>query len=110
MLSFGAQKIFLYREPVDMRNSFIGLSCLVDQAFGGQLMSGAYFVFINKRKTLAKILYWDSDGFAIWLKRLEQGTFKRAVYPESEISKRDLMLILEGVEPRKMNLRYTHKK
>ena len=106
MLGFGAQKIFLYQDPVDMRKSFIGLSGLVEQSFEDQLMTGSYFVFINKRKTFAKIIYWDSDGFAIWAKRLEQGTFRRSPNHSSEITKRELMLLLEGVEPKKLHLRF----
>ena len=106
MLSFGAQRIFPYEDPVDMRKSFNGLGALVDMAFEGQLLTGAYFVFIYKRKTIVKILYWDSDGFAIWVKRLEQGTFKVLKDVKDHISRRDLTLILEGVEPKRMNLRY----
>lgn len=64
---------------------------------------------MNKRKTIVKILYWDSDGFAVWSKQLEQGTFKVLKGSKSEISRRDLTLLLEGVEPRKMNLRFVQK-
>jgi transposase len=109
MLNFGSQRIYLYPEFVDMRKSFNGLSILVEESFNGKLLAGSYFVFLNKRKTIAKILYWDSDGFAIWSKQLEQGTFKVLKGTKNRISRRDLTLILEGIEPRRMNLRYTQK-
>jgi transposase len=56
-----------------MRKSFEGLSTLVDAAFPGKLLTGALFLFLNRRRNLIKILVWDGDGFAIWYKRLERG-------------------------------------
>jgi len=110
MLSFGAQRIYLYQESTDMRKSFDGLGALVQEAFQGQLLTGAYFVFVNARQTLVKILYWDDDGFAVWSKRLEQGTFKVAKGLKSEVTKRQLMLLLEGIESKRMNRRFSLKK
>lgn len=109
MLSLGSQRIFLYEGATDMRKSFNGLGILVEKSFPNQLISGAYFVFVNKRQTLVKILYWDADGFAVWCKRLEQGTFKIAKGLKPEITKRQLTLLLEGIEPKRMNLRCTLK-
>lgn len=109
MLGIGAQRIFLYDGVADMRKSFDGLSALVEANFEGQLLSGSYFVFVNRRKTQAKILYWDADGFAIWAKRLEQGMFKVSKCFNSEITKRELALLLEGIEPKRMNRRFSLK-
>ena len=110
MLSIGGQRIFLYEDAADMRKSFDGLSTLVENSFEGKLLTGAYFIFVNKRKTLVKILYWDADGFAVWSKRLAQGMFKVVNGRSGEISKRDLTLLLEGVEPKRMNRRFNLKK
>ena len=109
MLSIGGQRIFLYEGSTDMRKSFNGLSVLVESSFNGPLLTGAYFVFVNRRQTLVKILYWDSDGFAVWSKRLEQGMFKVVKGLDPEITKRQLTLLLEGIEPKRMNLRFSLK-
>ena len=56
-----------------MRKSFEGLSALVEAAFPGKLLTGALFLFLNRRRNLIKVLNWEGDGFAIWYKRLETG-------------------------------------
>ena len=109
MLSIGGQRIFLYEGGTDMRKSFDGLGLLVERSFKGELMKRSYFVFVNRRQTLVKILYWDADGFAVWSKRLEQGMFKVLKDTSGEITKRELTLLLEGIEPKRMNLRYSSK-
>lgn len=66
MLAISANaRIFFFQSPIDMRNGIEGLSGLVEKLFAGELLSGAYFVFINKAKDRMKVLYWDNDGFAI---------------------------------------------
>lgn len=89
-----------------MRRSFSGLSDLVAVAFPGQLLSGSLFVFLNRRRTLIKVLYWDEDGLAIWAKQLEAGTFRMTHSSSAPVSRRELMLLLEGVTPKRMNRRY----
>jgi len=106
MLSLGSTPIYLYSEPTDMRKSYEGLSGLVEVAFSGKLLSGALFVFVNRRRTMVKALYWDEDGFAIWSKRLERGTFKLVGLADGQLSRRELTMLLEGVEPRRLNSRY----
>ena len=68
-------RIWLCTEPTDMRKSFRGLSALVRNQLKHDPLSGQYFVFVNRRKTQMKVLYFDTDGFCIWSKRLEQGQF-----------------------------------
>ena len=76
MLSFtGSLKIYLALEPCDMRKSFNGLHSLVSERLKGDTLSGALFVFTNKRRNRLKILYWDGTGLWILAKRLERGTF-----------------------------------
>lgn len=104
----GAVRVFLYRGAADMRKSYDGLSGLVREQFGASLFSGALFVFVNRRRTQVKVLYWDRDGLVVWAKRLERGTFGlprgEAVAPE--LSARDLFMLLEGIVPLRLHRRY----
>ena len=69
-------KVYLCREPVDMRKSINGLAELVEAVLARNPMSGHWFVFINKRRDKIKLLYWTRTGFCLWYKRLEQQRFK----------------------------------
>lgn len=110
MLTIGARPIYLYQGAVDMRKSFDGLSALVESAFPGRLLTGSLFVFVNRRRNLLKLLYWDGDGLAQWYKRLEAGTFRVSSDGRSELSRREFILLLEGIAPKKMHPRYVLKK
>jgi transposase len=107
MLSFpGNARILIYRDPMNMRKSFEGLTCIVEQAFSEDLTSGAFFVFLNRRKDRVKVLYWDGDGLAIWYKRLEKGTFSRHKNSQFFMTRREFLMLLEGVVPRRAQYRY----
>ena len=106
MLTWSAPAIYLYRGAADMRQSFDGLSALVERAFPGALLSGSWFVFVNRRRTLVKVLCWQEDGLTIWAKRLEAGTFRVTAAGSPRLSRRELMLLLEGVWPRRLHRRY----
>lgn len=97
-----ALKIFLAVEPADMRRSFDGLAGLVEQTLQADPLSGHLFVFRNKRADRVKLLHWDGDGYAIWYKRLEAGTFRFPQPPDEatsvSISAADLMMLLDGVD------------
>jgi len=104
-----AQRYFLYREPADMRKSFDGLSGLVRSELGRDPTSGDVFVFLNRRRTHIKLLAWDRNGFVLYYKRLEKGTFEvptgNALPDGDTLSWPDLMLILEGVSLRTVRYR-----
>jgi transposase len=108
----GAVRVQLYGRPVDMRKSFEGLQALVRQGLGDDPLSGQLFVFINRRATHMKVLYWDRSGFCIWMKRLEAGRF---VSDWSRVSSRQmdwttLKLMLEGIEPARFRKRFSMTK
>jgi transposase len=108
MLSLsGASRIFLYDGPTDMRKGFDGLTTLIESSFPAELTSGAAFVFFNTRKTLVKVMQWDGDGFAIWYKRLEKGTFAGAFNQSGPLTRRELSLILEGVVVKRLYRRFS---
>ncbi len=109
----GTVRVHLYGEPVDMRRSFDGLYALTRQKLGCNPLSGELFVFINRRGTQMKVLYWDRTGFCVWAKRLEQGRF---VSDWSQVSTGQmdwtgLKLLLEGVIPARFKKRFkqTHE-
>jgi transposase len=112
MLNLSAAKIYLCLDPTDMRKSFDTLAALVRAHLQGDPQSGTWFVFRGKQGNRLKILYWDRDGYALWHKRLEQGTFE---FPKVigdaagvAISATDLSLILGGVSlSAKRRPRYT---
>ena len=66
---------YLYQEACDMRKSFDALSGLVTNNLGKNPCSGEVFIFISKDKGSIKLLQWEKDGFVIYYKRLEKGTF-----------------------------------
>jgi transposase len=103
----GIHRIFLYDQCVDMRKSFEGLSRLIEASYPGNLLTGALFLFLNRRRNLIKILYWDGDGFVIWYKRLEQGTFSGCFSGQDELSRQQFTMLLEGVVPRRLNKRFS---
>ena len=85
-----------------MRKQFDGLAAVVTHAFGMDVLSGDYFVFLNRQRNRCKILCWDRDGFAIWAKRLERGRFQMPLgqqqQPATEIDPTTLAMILGGVD------------
>ena len=101
MLNPATASIYLCLEPTDMRKSFDTLAVLVREHLDGEPQSGTWFVFRGKRGDRLKILYWDRDGYAVWQKRLEAGTFEfPKVIGEATgvtISATELSLILGGV-------------
>ena len=103
-----ATRIYLYRPVCDMRKSFAGLCGLIRLELTQDPLSGSLFVFCNRYRNRVKLLYWDSDGLAIWYKHLEKGTFSLPDRDSEDgrIDRRDLSLLLEGVIPKKMSNRY----
>lgn len=105
-------QIWLCTQPTDMRKSYDGLSALVSNHLKADPLSGQLFVFINKRKTHMKILYFDRSGYCIWSKRLEQGQFN---YKASSSTRRALdwmrlKWLIEGIEVKNIRQykRYLH--
>lgn len=105
-----AVRIFLCRLPTDMRKGADGLSGLVTGEMKSDPLSGAVFVFCNRRRTTLKLLYWDRDGYAVWMKRLERGRFRlpHAGEPGGEIDRTTLSMMLEGVIALRRLKRYEH--
>ena len=96
-------RIFLCTQPTDLRRGFDGLAAMVQDTLGEDPLSGHLFIFLNRRCNRLKLLYWDEDGYALWYKRLERGTFELPKTKDPEIAgvkitASQLSLILGGIE------------
>ena len=105
MLSLPSRtKMYLCMNPVDMRKSFDGLFGIVQQEFRQDPLNGHLFLFVNKRRDRMKAVFWDDDGFVIWYKRLEVGTWQlptsTTTSPSSalELEGHELAMILRGID------------
>jgi transposase len=96
-------RIFVCSDSTDMRKGFDSLAYLVESSLALDPLSGHLFVFRSRRGDRIKILYWDADGYVLWYKRLERGSFRfpTATAPaigHVEIKAADLAMILDGVD------------
>jgi len=91
-------KVFLATGATDLRKSINGLSALVEEEMSVSPFTGALFGFCNRKRNLIKLLYWDRNGFALWMKRLEKDRFE---WPKSnsklELTGRELRWLLDGL-------------
>ena len=97
---------YLYCGITDMRKGFDGLSGIIQSQMSLSALCGAVFIFLNRRRTQVKLLVWEGDGFAIYYKRLERGTYElpQAAGSSSTLSMdaRQLQLILQGISLKKV--------
>lgn len=96
-------RVYLCLTPCDMRKSFDSLQTLVSEHLELDAFAGHLFVFSSRRKDRVKILYWDRDGFAIWSKRLEEGTYAVPFGDANgerrrEITVQELGALLSGID------------
>ena len=100
-------RVFLCTLPTDMRKGFDTLACLVQQELGQDPLAGDLFVFRSRRGDRLKLLWWDEDGYALWYKRLEEGTFvlpaadgRRTPVGEHGLVLRptELAMLLDGID------------
>jgi transposase len=96
-------RVYLATSPCDMRRSFDGLHALVSAVLQLDAFAGHLFVFANRRRDRVKILYWDREGFAVWAKRLEEGTyampFSESGEVRREITAQEFGALLSGIDP-----------
>ena len=98
MLSLSsACRYFLYTQPTDMRCGIYSLAGMVSNKLAKDPLSGDVFVFISKRGNQIRLLQWDNDGYALYAKRLEGGTFERPGQGKTALTAEELMLVLQGI-------------
>ena len=96
-----------------MRKGFDSLSGIVSSHMQMNALSGSVFIFINKKHNQVKLLLWEGDGFSLYYKRLEEGTFELPEADKNEslsISNQQLQLILQGISLKSVRRRkrYQH--
>jgi transposase len=96
-------RVFVAKEPVDGRKGADSLMAMVRSVFGHDPLSGHLFVFFSRRRDRVRVVYWDTNGFAMWSKRLESGRYSASLpAPTAEgmttIGAAELALVLEGIE------------
>ena len=97
-------RIYLCTWPTDMRKGFDTLAALVKDFLGQDPLSGHLFLFVGRGKDRLKILAWDTGGYCIWYKRLEEGTFRMprvsSASASVELKASELAMMLEGIDLR----------
>lgn len=111
MVFSNTTRIWLYQKPVDMRRSFDGLAAIAQNQLSLQASSGDWFVFVNRRRTQMKILYYHGGGFCIWAKRLEQGRFQSVVNngEKLELDSAQLQCLISGIDWQKARRYKRHR-
>ena len=102
-------QVFLYRQAVDFRKSFHGLSAIVEQELGHNIFDGALYAFTNRRRNKIKCLFWEHNGFVLYYKSLAEEKFK---WPKQDdklitLSGEQLNWLLDGYD---LNAMRPHKK
>src|SRR3954454_12954865 len=101
-----ACKYYLYGGDADMRKGFDSLSGMVSQHMKLSALSGAVFIFVNRRHNQLKLLLWEGDGFSLYHKRLERGTYELPAGAAGSrkdktngisLTHQQLQLILQGI-------------
>lgn len=115
MLTFpSGVRLYLATAPTDLRKGFNGLSTLVESELGLSPLRGDLFIFLNRRATQVRILFWDRDGYCVLGKRLEQGTFRRVRTDDGkagvEIDAGEFAMLFEGIDAKHVRRRKRYKK
>ena len=95
-------RIYFAAALVDMRKGIDGLRALVEEALKKDPYGGHLFVFVGKSKDKVKILFWDRNGFVLYLKRLERGRFQLPLVNEHTkhvtMEPAQLAMLLDGID------------
>ena len=91
------RRVYVYRGVCDMRRSFDGLALMVEERIHQDPLSGDVYVFINRASDRMKALYWDSNGYVLWSKRLEEGKFELPRGGGLKIARKSWRQMMQGV-------------
>lgn len=109
--NFGEVAVFLHTGVHDMRIGFDRLAAQIEEQCQRSVVSGGIFVFFSRTRDRVRLFYWERDGYAMWTKRLEAGSFRvERKEGYEEITAVDLESLLEGVDLSRIKLRKSLKK
>lgn len=97
----GDVSVYLHRLPVDFRKAINGLSLIVQDEMQLDTYGEILFVFINKSRNRIKLLYWEKNGFCLWMKRLEKNKFAWPLKHEGDsvsLNTQELNWLLDGFD------------
>ncbi len=98
--------VYLWQGTVDMRMSFDRLAAFTSEKMGRSVIAGGLYIFLSRCRSRVKILYWDGDGYAVWHKRLEAGSYRvERVDEVEEITSIDIEELLRGMDFSRIKLR-----
>lgn len=114
MIGFNSNHAFyLCDVAVDFRKGFDGLSGIVREYLGRNPVDGSVYVFMNAHRNRIKILHWEGDGYSMYYKRLEKGTFDHPIVTKDgsnyQICWDHLMMILKGIRWDKIERKSRYK-
>jgi transposase len=114
LFHYQIRSYFLYGDYVDMRKGIDSLSGIVSNHLHKSPFTGDVFIFINRRRNHIKMLHWQGDGFALFYKRLEKGTYEFSPQNGSSVAdildSEQLLFLLQGVVRKSVQkrARYSH--
>lgn len=103
---------YLYSQPVDMRKGLHGLYGLIYGSGMAGSLNGAVYIFLNRRHTQIKLFTWEGDGFSLYHKRLERGSFEQPFSSKEgtiKLSMHQLQCILQGVVISSVKMRHRYQ-
>ena len=108
-----SMNFYLYKKPTDIRKGFNGLSGIITNETSYEILSGDVFIFINKQRNKMKLLRWESGGFVLYYKRLEQGTFEVLQIENNEfiykVDYNKLVMLINGISTKNIMYRKRYK-
>ena len=107
LFHYSIRNYYLYNDIADMRKGINGLCGLVFNELKREPHSGDLFIVVNRRRNTLKMLHWQGDGFAIFYKRLEKGTYELS--KAGLLTGEEVLFLLQGVELKsvKKRVRYS---
>ena len=104
-----SRRYYVCQRYVRMNMGINGLSRIVGNELKQPVLSGDVFIFFGKNRQMVKLLCWDGDGFLLYQKRLEKGTFELPLFKPgqkaAEMSYRTLYAIMRGVSLKSVRYR-----